>query len=360
MTDNSKEVHQGWGFTLALAPIALMWIDLQFSFAFLLVTLFFVVLPGIRIICPIDYKPLGLNVPLSKKLEIVLIGLPLVFSGLWIGSMLLIPIIAPLVRSNSMATFLAFLSVWVASSLTLPCLHELIHRRNPLHVFVGRVLGAMGGIFYFVEEHKSHHILSGGGHDHDAALEHENVYQHALAAQVHGFTLAWEWELAAQVRGNRSAFSNRIIWTGTITLSMLAWFTFWQGIVGFVFYVLLVVSTNFSLRAITYIQHWGLRTVPLSKGDVAVSWVSNCIFQSWIIFNLALHNDHHQHINRPYYALRSSPEQISLPVTYPLAFLLCLFPFYYKRFMQKRLNQWLELHDKGEIANQRENCLNPR
>ena len=357
---NSKAHQQAWGFTLALTPMVLMWIDFQLPFAFLLLTLFFVVLPTVRIVLPIDYKPLGLNASLSKPLEIVLIGLPLVFSVLWIGSMLVMPAMTPLVRSNGISTVLVFLSVWVASSLTLPCLHELIHRRNSWHVFVGRILGALGGIFYFVEEHKNHHILSGGGQDYDAALEHENVYQHALAAQAHGFKLACEWELAAQVRGNRSAYSNRIFWTGMITLFMLAWFTFWQGLAGFVFYVLLVVSTNFTLRAITYIQHWGLRTVPLSKGDVAVSWVSNCIFQSWIIFNLALHNDHHQHINRPYYALRSSPEQLTLPVTYPIAFLLSLVPFYYRKVMGKRLNSWLELHDKGTKPNQRESCLNLR
>lgn len=360
MSSTSKEHHQSWGFTLALLPVFLLWVDLQLPFAFLLITLFFVALPGLRLIFPIDYSPPAETACLSKTLEMVLIGLPFAFSVLWIGTMLLMPAITPLVRSNSSATISVFLSVWVASSLTMPCLHELIHRKNSWHVLAGRILGAMGGLFYFIEEHKSHHFRSGGGQDYDAALVHDSVYQFALATQAHGFRLAWEWELAAQVRGNRSVYSNRIVWTGMITLGMLSWFTFWQGLVGFVFYVLLVVLTNFSLRAITFIQHWGLKTVPLTKGDVAVSWVSNCIFQSWIIFNLALHNDHHQHVNRPYYTLRSSPEQLTLPVTYPTAFLLSLAPVYFKKIMQKRLNLWLDSHDKGTTPNQTEICISPR
>lgn len=179
---NTQENQQGWGFTLALVPMGLMWIDFQLPYAFLLITLFFVVLPAIRIIHPIDYKHLGLHASLDKTLEMVLLGLPVVFSVLWIGAILFIPVLTPLVRSNGISTALVFLSVWVASSLSLPCLHELIHRRNLWHVFAGRILGAMGGLFYFIEEHKNHHILSGGGQDYDAALEHENVYQHALTA----------------------------------------------------------------------------------------------------------------------------------------------------------------------------------
>lgn len=360
MSSSPKEHKQGWGFTLALLPVLLLWVDLQLQIAFLLVTLFFIVLPALRLIFPIDYKPLAENACLSKSLEKVLIGLPIAYSVLWIGTILLMPAITPLVRSSSISTFSVFLSVWVASSLTISCLHELTHRKDSRHVFAGRVLGAMGGLFYFAEEHKSHHLRSCGGQDYDAALEHESVYQHALATFTHGFKLAWEWELAAQVRANRSTYTNRILWTGMITLAMLGWFTFLQGLAGFVFYVLLIVSTNFSLRAITYIQHWGLRTVPLSKGDVAVSWVSNCVYQSWVIFNLALHTDHHQHVNRPYYALRSSPEQLTLPVTYPTAFLLSLAPGYFKKVMHQRLNIWLASNDKGITPKLQENCVRPR
>jgi alkane 1-monooxygenase len=222
------------------------------------------------------------------------------------------------------------------------------------------MLAASVGLFFLVEEHKTHHMLSGQGADSDAAPENEGIYYYAWRTHWTGMQAAWEWEMGSQIRQSRGAWSNRVVWNGAVPLALLSWFGLWLGFVGVLLYLTLIIGANFAFRGITYVQHWGLRNVPQICGGEGVAWTSTCIFQSWIIFNIAFHQDHHERPKRLYYHLISDPTSLKLPFTYPVAFLTALVPAMYRKVMSPRLAAWVAAKRSGESLYLDERCILPR
>lgn len=350
-----------WGFVLALLPIPLVIMDLQSMTPELMAALFFVVLPVCRLIRPIGYPESNDEDGLPWLQEKILYWLPFAYSVLWLATLLAIPVFLDLGGRSELGIGLLWLSLWIAFSLALPSCHELIHRRTWVETFAGRVLASSVGVFMFTEEHKTHHMLSGRGADPDAAEEDEGIYHYNWRTHWAGVHAAWEWEIGAQIRQSRSAWSNRVLWSGAITLAIGAWFCIWLGLPGALLYFSLCIGANFSIRSITYIQHWGLKRVPLLCGGEGVAWTSTCIFQSWVLFNIAFHQDHHTHPTRIYYHLRSDTSSLKLPFSYPIAFLVALVPPLYRKIMGPRLAAWVASKTAGdEPLVMQEGCLIPK
>ena len=349
-----------WGFLLALIPIPLLILDLSLDTPFLMLVLFFVALPVLRFFWPIEYPEVTDSEALPWLQEKILYWLPFVFAVLWVITLCAIPLFLDFANKDAYAVVFLWLSLWVGFSLTLPASHDLIHRRTWIEVFAGRVLAASVGLFFLVEEHKTHHMLSGQGADSDAALEDEVIYFYAWHTHWAGLQAAWEWEMGSQVRQSRGAWSNRVVWTAAIPLTLLVWFGLWLGLVGVLLYLTLAVGANFAFRGINYVQHWGLRNVPKICGGEGVAWTSTCIFQSWIIFNIAFHQDHHERPTRLYYNLVSDPTSLKLPFSYPIAFLAALVPAIYRKVMSPRLAVWVAAKSSGESLYLDERCILPR
>ena len=344
------------GFILAPLSIMLMWVDFQLSHPCIMVLLFFVLLPVARWAWPIDApeKLNEANVP--RWIQSLLYWLPSVFALIWVVSAILLPWITDLGERSALQMGLLWLSMWISASLTMPACHELIHRSG-IESLLGRILGGTCGLVAFLEEHRMHHAQSGRGRDPECADQSENVYGFAIRSGITSFLSAWDYEIAQQMRMGRAWWTNRIVWTSLVTLVMCVLWMSLQGVAGLVFYILIALATNFSIRALTFIQHWGLRQVPLETGGCGVSWVSTCLFQSWIIFNLALHEHHHHNPSRPYWKLETTPADLKLPVTYPVAFLLSLVPPLYRKVMGQRLKLWLSSTIQGERVMLQERCV---
>jgi alkane 1-monooxygenase len=352
---NSTMMHV-CGFLLAPTSILLMWLDLSLPHQGLMLVLFFVLLPFVRWAWPIDLDSKLDESQIPRWLSALLYWLPGVFALIWVLSALALPFAVDLRQRSSIQIVEIWISIWIASSLTLPACHELIHRVG-FETVLARLLGASTGLFFFTEEHKIHHVKSGRGEDPDCAEQSESVYVFAVRSGLEAFWAGWDYEISQQIRKGRSSWSNRIIWTGVVTFVYLLLWAWSQGLSGIVFFTSIALATNFSLRAITFIQHWGLRQVPLRAGGQGVSWVSTCIFQSWLIFNLALHEHHHHNPSRIYWKLRSGPTELKLPVTYPLAFLLSLVPPLYRKIMAPRLAQWVDSAGEGSAIELSESCI---
>lgn len=344
------------GFFLAPISILLMWVDLWLPYQGLMLFFFFVFLPFLRWAWPIDLVNDVDDSAIPEWINKSLYWAPNLFAVMWLLSAGTLPFIVQIERQSALHILGVWLSIWVALSLALPACHELIHRKNS-EGLLGRLLGGCLGLFSFTEEHRVHHAKSGRGQDPDCAERHESVYAYAWRSGLQAVVAGWDYEIAQQARKGRPWWTNRILWTGTVTVFFGLLWAWAQGVLGFLFYLTIVLAANFSLRAITFIQHWGLRQVPLIADGHGVSWVSTCAFQSWFTFNIALHDQHHHQPTRTYWRLCSLPSELKLPVTYPLAFLLSLLPPLYRKVMSARLDLWLDGACQGRPQKLPETCV---
>jgi hypothetical protein len=338
----------------------LVWIDLVQPFPWLMMCLFFLFLPLIRWVFPVDLVAIN-DEKIPAWLASYLYWLPSASALIWLAVAVALPFTFKLSDRSVFGMVSMWVSVWIAASLTLPACHELIHRMgSPLERFLGRVASASNGLVALSEEHLIHHAKSGKGKDPDCPDQSESVYAYSLRTVLSSLTSAWDYEMVQQIRKARAAWTNRIFWTSAVTICFAAIWTWQQGLAGLVFFTALAVGTNFTMRVMTFVQHWGLQDVPTQVGGNGVSWVSSCAFQSWITYNLAFHEHHHRHPSHVYWRLQCSSTELKLPVTYPLAFLASLVPPLYRRLMAPRLSVWVENARRGQQTHQTESCFIPR
>jgi fatty acid desaturase len=345
---NDRALLHALGFVWAPLTIALLWVDLNQAHQWLMVFLFFIFLPLVRLIFPEDLSEIE-EEKIPGWLKTLMYWLPSISALIWLGTAVVLPFVFDFSGQSLMEGALMWVSVWLAASLTVPACHELIHRMaSPLERLIGRITAASIGLICFTEEHAVHHVKSGKGRDPDCPEQVESVYVYSLRSGLAALHAAWDYEVAQQVRRARSAWTNRIVWTSMVPVLIGAIWVRQQGFSGLLFFILLLLGTNFTMRAITFIQHWGLQEVPLRTGGHGVSWVSSCVFQSWMTYNIAYHEHHHLHPGRLYWRLRSQPTELTLPLTYPLAFLAALVPPLYRRLMAPRLAVWVENASRGQ------------
>jgi alkane 1-monooxygenase len=354
----NRDLVGSLGFVLAPAAVALYWVDLHQNVP-LMALVFFIVMPLLRVLWPLDQDREVDPEGLPRALIACLQWLPHVFALLWIGSALYLPFWADFERMTVVQEINLWVATWIISSLSLASCHELVHRKN-FHRVVGRILGATSSLSWFAEEHLAHHLRSGRGRDGDCAEVDEGLYHYVWRTSIEGFRMGWEYEIANQMRTGRSPWSNYIVWTGLFSLLLLALWVWTNGLAGAVFFLLMSLAVSLSLRAITYIQHWGLREVSMSTGGHGLAWSSSCMIQGWLLFGLPYHDHHHQQPSKPYWQLRVAPSELTLPVTYPLCFLLCLVPPLYRTVMGPRLGEWVSYMRSGEGERPAEFCVIPR
>lgn len=346
------------GFLLAPAMIGVFWYDLQGDLPIMLVV-FFGVMPLLRLLWPLDQRE-GIDPDLIRpKTTEALYWLPVVFAVLWLTSALYLPLWADMEAMSTIQLIDLWMATWIMASIALAPCHELIHRKYEQRL-IGRLLGATFGLIGFAEEHHAHHLKSGRGLDVDCAAATESIYGFAMRSAFDSWRNGWEYEIANQMRHGRSPWSNYIIWTALYTLLILALWIWTNGVAGAVFYLSVALAVNFSLRAITFIQHWGLRDVPMTTQGHGMAWSSPCAIQGWVLFGLPYHEHHHHFPGRPYWQLRVSENELTLPVTYPLCFLMSLAPPLYRAIMGPRLQEWLSMRRAGEQREMPEYCLIPR
>ncbi len=113
------------------------------------------------------------------------------------------------------------------------------------------------------------------------------------------------------------------------------------GKAGFLLYVCVAAGIHFAVQAINFIQHWGLGSDSVrDAGEGRYGWECRCLFQGWILLNIALHHSHHQDASTPYYLLAPHPGSPRLPGSYiPLLFVSMVPPLWH-RLMGPVLDAW--------------------
>ena len=334
------------GYLLALIPQMLLVAGTYMDFPWLSVAFFFMLLPLVRKFIGNDLSPP--NRQLSPLLGTYLRAIPRLYCACWA---LVLPwtmwILAT--KPMSISQYVGFtLALWIVCSLNTAIGHELIHSRSRFNRKLGDLLDATVGYFHFTEEHLSHHASNGSHDESDAAVPGTSMYVFAFRRYMRSLRVAWSYESARLKRTKSKWFANRLVGKLLISIAIASAYFVVAGKVGLGIYLFQVAGAAFSVQAITYLQHWGLseKTTP-AMADYGYSWEDGCWMQACVTLNHAFHGQHHLTIARPYYALSLNKGGLSLPASYPVMFVVALFPTFFTRLMKDRLAIWTANAETG-------------
>ena len=243
----------------------------------------------------------------------------------------------------------AYLAITISAGMTcagaLNTGHELGHRRDPVSLFMARLLLAMSGMGHFRIEHNfGHHVQVATPEDSATAAMGENFYEFVLHELPGGFRRAWAIETARLARKGKSAFSfeNELVQNTALTLGLygLLALAFGIGVLPYLFGTAL--WANLMLSSANYIEHYGLMRAKRDDGRYERvqphhSWNSNHIVSNVMLLHLQRHSDHHAHAERPYQCLRHFDTSPQLPAGYFTMYLAAWLPPVWFRVMDRRL-----------------------
>ncbi len=211
--------------------------------------------------------------------------------------------------------------------------HELGHKSTWYEQLMAKMLLLPNFyMHFFIEHNRGHHVNIATDEDPASSRLNEWVYAFWLRSVLGGYLSAWHLEINRLKYINKSFFS--------VENEML-WYHFWQSLYfGLVLYflglqiALLILAAGLVgillLETVNYIEHYGLRRQKLASGRYERvqpyhSWNADYVLGRIVLYELTRHSDHHYKAARKYQILRHL-ESPQLPMGYPAAMLLSLFP----------------------------------
>lgn len=278
----------------------------------------------------------------NERIATLLDRLPMVYSIVLLMVVLLVLGMVNAGAADTPAKALGIgLSLWMTMLFATCPAHELIHRRDPREVRVGRLVSGLAGYPLLGFEHLIHHARFGDTEHAEWPKVNESVWQFA-GRRLHRLADALLLSEGVSWRRHRSHLSHsRIRDAAMLTLTMLVAFTFAGGWAGFLIYLGVIVGVTFGVQLITYLQHWGLGDDSLMDASSRqYGWEDDCLFQAWLTLHISFHQAHHEVSRLPYYRVTVMPDSPRQPAGYVILMLACLFPRLWRRLMQPALEHW--------------------
>lgn len=263
-----------------------------------------------------------------------------------LGHVALVPLVlwaltAPgLPLGQKIALFVA--SASFIGQVSHPNAHELIHGKSRLHRALGALVYTTMGFGHHVSAHRLvHHRHVATEQDPNTPRLGESFWRYLPRAWAGSFRTGFAAEADRLARRGRPRWHNPyMLWSGGAALTaMLA--TVATGPAG--------LATLFGLWALTgsqilmsdYVQHYGLRRLPLPSGRLEPlgphhSWNAPKGFSSYLMLNAPSHSEHHLHPDRSYPQLAPGTDAPTLPRSLPIMAMLATVPPIWHRLMDRR------------------------
>lgn len=199
--------------------------------------------------------------------------------------------------------------------------HELVHRRNRVEYFLGRLLLMFVCYEQFATEHiRGHHPRLGSAVDPATARFGETLRDFVKRTIPAQFRSAWHLE---KIRlgdehmkfWDARMFRHRVL-QGVVAevLIVLGYLTLF-GPIAMVFFLVQSRSAILLLETVNYIEHWGITRASRTVTPVD-SWDTDNGFTLRTLVGLSRHADHHAQASRPYQLLRYFEESPKMPLGY--------------------------------------------
>jgi alkane 1-monooxygenase len=194
--------------------------------------------------------------------------------------------------------------------------HELIHRRELIWQYLGRLLLCTVCYEHFVITHKRGHHLNLGMPDDIATAQLGESFKDYWRRVYIGY-LKYAWRSEQERLSNRSTITRLIqnqvlqgIVAETAVLIFILVYWGWLAAVMFIYQALVAVRI---LEAVNYFQHWGLEGGQFGN---TYGWVSSSWISRYALIGLSHHIGHHQDENKQYYEVNFSDQGPILPYGY--------------------------------------------
>ncbi|MEZ4980304.1 MAG: alkane 1-monooxygenase [Saprospiraceae bacterium] len=228
--------------------------------------------------------------------------------------------------------------------------HELGHRTRPIERIMAKTLLLPNLYMHFIIEHNlGHHKNVGTDADPASAKKGELVFFFWIRSVVGSYLNAWKLEAKKMKREGKSTFSlsNEMIRFTLFEMAYLAIISWYFGSQGLIFAIIIAAIGFLLLETVNYIEHYGLRRKMLPSGkyervEIYHSWNSNHEVGRIFLYELTRHADHHYKATRKYQNLRHFDDSPQLPVGYPGAIILALFPPIWFRIMNPRVDFYMK------------------
>ncbi len=199
--------------------------------------------------------------------------------------------------------------------------HELVHRRNRLQFFLGRLLLMFVCYEHFATEHvRGHHPRVGTLADPATARFGETFHQFFMRTVPAQFRSAWRLEKTRLGDPHMGLFDRRMlrhrVLQGVLAeIAITLTYLFVFGWIAAVFFLAQARMAFMLLEVVNYIEHWGL----LRAGRTVTSldsWDTDNWFTLHTLVGLSRHSDHHARASRPYQLLRRFEQSPKMPAGY--------------------------------------------
>ncbi|MDH5674767.1 MAG: alkane 1-monooxygenase [Myxococcales bacterium] len=199
--------------------------------------------------------------------------------------------------------------------------HELVHRRNRVQYFLGRLLLVFVLYEHFATEHvRGHHPRVGTRQDPATARFGETFRDFLRRTVPAQFMSAWALEKKRIGEPDMSFFDlrmvrHRVLQGLVMEAIVLAGFFYFFGWLAAVFFIFQARTAALLLEVVNYIEHWGLTRVGKTVTNLD-SWDTDNWFTLHTLVGLSRHSDHHARASRPYHMLRRFEESPKMPSGY--------------------------------------------
>ena len=240
------------------------------------------------------------------------------------------------------------ISVGLIGGIGINTAHELGHKKESYERWLSKV--ALAQSFYghfFIEHNRGHHVRVATPQDPASSRVGESFYRFWPRTVLGSFRSSWNLEKNRIGRRNMHPFrisnDNLNAWLMSIVLwsIMIAWL----GIEILPYLLIQMFIAITLLEAVNYLEHYGMLRQKVMHGErerfervnPSHSWNSDNIATNILLYHLQRHSDHHAQPTRRYQALLSYKESPVLPTGYAGMILLALFPFAWRKVMDRKV-----------------------
>jgi alkane 1-monooxygenase len=283
----------------------------------------------------------------SRWLVIYLDSLPRIYAAIWIATLTWAAVyVAEAELSGSSLAWL-IVSVGIGSAVAICTAHELMHRRSPFDVLLGRFMAAFCVYGHMYVEHLHHHATLGDVAAGETAPRGSSIYQFAPRDFAQGLRNAWRVESSRLRRCGEPWWHNRMLQDYGLALALVLGFAMLGG-TALILFIGQAVFAVYCFEVITYVHHYGLVRGDGEEPGPQHAWAHHCWITNCLTFNNTFHSDHHLRPETPYYELHAMYGAPRLPASYFTMFCVALVPPLWRKLMDRRLDALAETGAQAE------------
>ena len=223
--------------------------------------------------------------------------------------------------------------------------HELGHRSNRWERLVGELLLLSSLENHFLPYHnRGHHTNVGTPPDPATARRNEPLYIFWFRSHFGSYFQAWriEWTRMGIMKRFRLGLSNLMVFYSLAQISLCTGIYFSLGPDALIDFLIVAGIGILLLETVNYIEHYGLMRKQRENGTFESvkrihSWNANNVLGRVVLFELTRHSDHHFKADRPYQVLETHEGSPTMPTGYPGMMLLSLIPPLFFKVVNPRI-----------------------